>query len=182
MGISLETLALAKKYAREVAAADSERAIQEAIETAVRESNIYTDKAIGELTEFKITIVDSLPIENIKTHTIYFVPASPVEDDGYYEYMYIDGQWELIGNTRIDLSDYYTKREVEQYILDNKYVLPIASNSTLGGVKIDNSSILIDEEGVISVSTENTQTIASDVIERTFKSISEDEINNLFNN
>ena len=52
--------------------------------------------------------------------------------------MFIDGRWELIGNTRIDLSDYYTNQEVQQYVADNKYVLPIASNSTLGGVKIDN--------------------------------------------
>ena len=183
MGISLETLALAQKYADSVAAAGSAAAIQKAIETAVRQSKLYTDAVVDSLIQFQVTIVDTLPITNIDTHTIYFVPMSSSEkDDKYFEYMFINGKWELIGNTKIDLSDYYTKKEVEQYILDNKYVLPIASNSTLGGVKIDNSSILIDEEGVISVSTENTQTIASDVIERTFKSISEDEINNLFNN
>ena len=180
MGLSLETLALAKKYADSVAAAGSEAAIQQAIEVAVRESNIYTDKAIGELTQFQVTIVESLPIENIKTHTIYFVPATLNGDDGYYEYMYIDGKWELIGNTRIDLSDYYTKQEVEKYILDNKYVLPIASNSTLGGVKIDNTSIVIDENGVISTSVENTESVAQNVIDRNFESISEDEINKLF--
>lgn len=180
MGISLETLALAKKYADAVAAAGSEAAIQQAIEVAVRESNIYTDKAIGELTQFQVTIVESLPIENIKTHTIYFVPATLNGDDGYYEYMYIDGKWELIGNTRIDLSDYYTKQEVEKYILDNRYVLPIASNSTLGGVKIDNTSIVIDENGVISTSVENTESVAQNVIDRNFESISEDEINKLF--
>jgi hypothetical protein len=180
MGISLETLALAKKYADAVAAAGSESAIQKAIETAVRESTLYTDKAIGELAQFNITIVESLPIENIKTHTIYFVPATLNGDDGYYEYMYIDSKWELIGNTRIDLSDYYTKQEVEKYILDNKYVLPIASNSTLGGVKIDNTSIVIDENGVISTSVENTESIAQNVIDKNFESISKDEINKLF--
>ena len=181
MGISLETLALAKQYAKKIAAANAEVAIQQAIETAVRESNLYTDKVISELTQFNITIVDSLPIENIKTHTIYFLPISPLEeDDGYYEYMFIDGQWELIGNTRIDLSDYYTKKEVEQYILDNKYVLPIASSSTLGGVKIDNSSIIIDAEGTISVKTEFVEEISQDVVDENLISIDDDDIAKLF--
>lgn len=189
MGLSLETLALAKKYADAVAAAGSQEAIQKAIESAVSQSKIYTDKAIGELAQFNITIVDSLPAVDIKTHTIYFVPMSPSEfDNGYYEYMYINSKWELIGSTRIDLSDYYTKKEVEQYILDNKYVLPIASNSTLGGVKIDNSSIKIDENGVISVNFENTnsilaiQDLAQEVIDENFESIPNDDINNYFNN
>lgn len=180
MGISLETLALAKKYADKVAAADSDHAMQQAIETAVRESNIYTDKAIGELTKFNVTIVQSLPTENIKTHTIYFVPASPLDKDGYYEYMYINGKWELIGNTRIDLSNYYTKQEIEQYISDNKYVLPIASSSTLGGVKIDESSILIDENGMISVSAEYVEDISQDVVDENLVSIEVEDIANLF--
>jgi hypothetical protein len=47
--------------------------LQQAIEIAIAESKLYTDKAISELSQFNITIVNSLPIENIKTHTIYFV-------------------------------------------------------------------------------------------------------------
>lgn len=181
MGISLETLALAKKYTDAVSVAGSEAAMQKAIETAVKESKLYTDTVVSNLIQFQVTIVNSLPITNIDTHTIYFVPMSTSEkDDKYFEYMYIDGKWELIGNTQIDLSDYYTKKEVEQYILDNKYVLPIASNSTLGGVKIDNSSILIDTVGTISVSKDYTETTAQDVINKNFISIKDDEILKLF--
>ena len=181
MGISLETLALAKKYTDAVSVAGSEAAMQKAIETAVKESKLYTDTVVSNLIQFQVTIVNSLPITNIDTHTIYFVPMSTSEkDDGYFEYMYIDGKWELIGNTQIDLSDYYTKKEVEQYILDNKYVLPIASNSTLGGVKIDNSSILIDTVGTISVSKDYTETTAQNVIDKNFSSIKDDEISKLF--
>lgn len=181
MGISLETLALAKQYADAVAAAGSEEAIQKAIEQAVQQSKTYTDIAIGELTQFNITIVNSLPTTDIKTHTIYFLPISPLEEDnGYYEYMYIEGQWELIGSTRIDLSNYYTKKEVEQYILDNKYVLPIASHDTLGGVKIDNYTILINKEGVISVNDVVTNNTAQNVVNKNFTNISDSEINSLF--
>ena len=58
MGISLETLALARKYADAVAAAGSQEALNKAVETAVEQSKIYTDKAIGNLTQFQVQIVN----------------------------------------------------------------------------------------------------------------------------
>lgn len=62
-------------------------------------------------------IVDELPTENIDTHTIYLVKETAGEADDYYnEYIYINGEWELLGSTRIDLSDYYTKEQVDKII------------------------------------------------------------------
>lgn len=62
-------------------------------------------------------IVDELPTENIDPRTIYLVKENVGEADDYYnEYIYINGEWELLGSTRIDLSDYYTKEEVDKII------------------------------------------------------------------
>lgn len=62
-------------------------------------------------------IVDELPTENIDTHTIYLVKETVGEADDYYnEYIYVNGEWELLGSTRIDLSDYYTKEQVDKII------------------------------------------------------------------
>ena len=62
-------------------------------------------------------IVDELPTENIDTHTIYLVKETVGESDDYYnEYIYINGEWELLGSTRIDLSNYYTKEQVDKII------------------------------------------------------------------
>lgn len=62
-------------------------------------------------------IVDKLPTENIDTHTIYLVKETVGEADDYYnEYIYVNGEWELLGSTRIDLSDYYTKEQVNKII------------------------------------------------------------------
>ena len=72
MGISLETLALARKYADSVAAAGSQQALEQAVQEAVSQSKIYTDKAIGELTQFQVQIVEQLPANPI-THVIYFI-------------------------------------------------------------------------------------------------------------
>jgi DNA repair exonuclease SbcCD ATPase subunit len=48
--------------------------------------------------------------------TIYFLQIDPEQDDLYEEYIYLDGQWEKIGNTRIDLSDYVTKAMLQSEV------------------------------------------------------------------
>lgn len=56
--------------------------------------------------EIKIEVVDELPEEGVEG-TIYLVPAENPDLDNYYEeYLYIDGAFELIGTTQIDLSGY----------------------------------------------------------------------------
>lgn len=75
-----------------------------------------TDEIVNELGERivaaetgKITklVVDSLPTDNILTDVIYLVPRSEAEEDNvYYEYMYINDSFELLGSTEVDLSGY----------------------------------------------------------------------------
>lgn len=62
----------------------------------------------------KRVIVQQLPTEEISTTTIYMVPKSVVKpQQGYNEYMYINNQWEKIGDTEVDLTDYAQKTWVE---------------------------------------------------------------------
>lgn len=62
-------------------------------------------------------VVDELPTENISTSTIYLISAGLVgEDNNYDEYIYVNGNWELIGSTSIDLSDYVTKIYFDQTV------------------------------------------------------------------
>lgn len=64
-------------------------------------------------------IVDSLPTENISTSTIYLVPSTKPEAENVYdEYIYVNGNWEHIGSTSIDLSDYVTKTYFNQNVGD----------------------------------------------------------------
>ena len=76
----------------------------------------YAKSLFDQLTSFEIVKCTQLPTENIKTMTIYFLQIDPEQDDLYEEYMYIDGQWEKIGNTRIDLSDYVTKAMLQSEV------------------------------------------------------------------
>ena len=86
----------------------------------------YVDNAIRSalqnINSFKIELVDTLPTSDINTHTIYMVPSDKTEDNNTRdEYIYINNAWEMIGTTKIDLSNYYTKPEVDEKV-DNLYL------------------------------------------------------------
>ena len=64
-------------------------------------------------------VVNALPTENISTSTIYLVPSTtPGEENIYDEYIYVNGNWEHIGSTSVDLSDYVTKTYFNQNVGD----------------------------------------------------------------
>lgn len=79
------------------------------------QNNYYKKSEVNDLianvNQFKVEFVTSLP-EVGNELTIYFKSVEG-QADGYDEYMYINGQWELIGSTRIDLSPYYTSAQVD---------------------------------------------------------------------
>lgn len=81
----------------------------------------YTNQQIALQTHLSFKIVaTNLPTENISTSTIYLKPISGGTSPGAYEeYIYINGAWEMIGTTKTDLTDYYTKEEVNT-LLNNK--------------------------------------------------------------
>ena len=69
-----------------------------------------------------IQIVDVLPETNIDTNSIYLVPKSgAILNDYYYEYIYVNDKWEFIGNTQINLDNYYTKAETNDLISNSNF-------------------------------------------------------------
>lgn len=63
----------------------------------------------GDAGAIKFEIVQQLPTQDIKEDTIYLVPITPdISGNNYEEYIYINGQWELLGKigVQIDLTDY----------------------------------------------------------------------------
>lgn len=80
-------------------------------------SSYYTktqiDNLLSVIPRFGIEVVEELPTEDISETTIYMVPSSnPETENAYDEFIYVDNAWEQIGTTAIDMSNYYTKDEV----------------------------------------------------------------------
>ena len=71
---------------------------------------------IGSLTHINIEVVSSID-DVTEPNVIYLVPVSGGESDDYYnEYILVNGNPELIGNTRVDLSNYYTRKQTDDLL------------------------------------------------------------------
>ena len=69
----------------------------------------------------KIVIVEELP-ETGDPNILYLLAMEDPEENNYYdEYLWLDDQWELIGSTQIDLSDYCTL-STDQTITGSKLI------------------------------------------------------------
>ena len=79
-----------------------------------KKSETFTKQEVNNLisaiTTMDIQVVQTLPVQDISTTTIYLVPKTTTEqNDAYDEYIYVSNAWEHIGSTDIDLSGYQTK-------------------------------------------------------------------------
>lgn len=85
-------------------------------------------QSIGAINQ-KYKIVQTLPDTDISTTAIYLVPKSTAQTDNTYdEYINLTGTslgWEKIGDTEIDLSDYYTESEVDALLAEKADVSDI---------------------------------------------------------
>lgn len=64
-------------------------------------------------------VVAELPtVEDAIENTIYLVPNGGTDNNVKDEYLFIDGAFELLGSTEIDMSDYYSKTELDAELTD----------------------------------------------------------------
>lgn len=66
---------------------------------------------ISNLANLRIEVVNELPSTG-ETNVIYLVKKAGTNPDVHDEYVYVEENWEKIGNTEVDLSNYYTKDQV----------------------------------------------------------------------
>lgn len=84
-------------------------AIISKIQTIVSEITTITSSRLER------SVVQSLPTTDISDHTIYLVPKTNTGTRNIYdEYMYINGAWEKIGDTEVDLTNYVQKPSTTQ--------------------------------------------------------------------
>lgn len=105
--------------------------------------------AIGDIVSFGVELVDELPTENISTSTVYMVPSTKTEEQNVKdEYLYTGTDWELIGTTKVDLSNYYNKQEVDELVDEAKN-------------NIDAATVYVDEQIANTRTYVDEQTIAT---------------------
>ncbi len=83
-----------------------------------KKSQTYSQNEINNLlnaiTTLDIQVVTELPTENISSTTIYLKGSETTGANDYEEWIYANNDWELIGTTAVDLSNYYNKTETDE--------------------------------------------------------------------
>lgn len=136
---------------------------------------------IGTASSFNAEIVDQLPTTNISTSTFYLIKNSTSADDNTYsEYLYVNGKWELLGNTQVqayddselrelinglsttkanktDLANYYTKDQTYNITEVDAKVINLVSTSYL---KSELNPIKTD----VNTNKTNIATLQTDIV------------------
>ena len=102
-------------------------------------------------------IVDELPTSG-QSNTIYLVPKS--EGIGYDEYIYVNGEWELIGDTDIELDRYVDKETFSGYTADTLVLI-----NTVSGSVITESERAISAETALQTAIDNEASARTDADE-----------------
>lgn len=127
-------------------------------DTPQKGTDYFTEEEIQEIksnildqvNQFSVLVVEELPTENIDDHTIYFIPKATAEqNDVYDEYIYVNNAWEIIGNTAVDLTDYYTKTEVNNLLDDVGDTLPIGTIVEYEGDTVPDGYEEVEDEGEV---------------------------------
>lgn len=85
---------------------------------------------------FSFEIVTTLPTTDIKSSTIYLKGEETSGNNDYEEWIYVNDNWEKIGNTNIDLSAYATKdyvantkpTKLSQLTNDSEFITNVAND------------------------------------------------------
>ena len=72
----------------------------------------FVTNAIAGISGFHAEIVSELPASGQSNILYLLAKSSAASGDSYDEYLYINGAWELIGSTDIDLSGYVQASEM----------------------------------------------------------------------
>ena len=82
-------------------------------------SQTYTkdevNNLVNSISSLTLDIVSELPTQDISTTTIYLLPVTGATNV-YMQYAYINNEWAQLGTTQVDLTNYYTKAQIDTYL------------------------------------------------------------------
>lgn len=78
----------------------------------------YVDESLKDRGSIEFKVVDNLPTTDIVKSAFYLLKTDQAEV--YEQYIYADTGWVFLGETSIDLSNYYTKDQIDEIVNDLK--------------------------------------------------------------
>lgn len=119
---------------------------------STEEINTAISTAVGNADHLKREIVTALPdVSAADEHTIYMIKDSSLTSgDVYKEYMLINGAFEQIGDSTVDLTDYYTKEQTNAEIkkVDDKFAGYNTKEEVAAAIKVETDRAVAAEGGL----------------------------------
>lgn len=140
-------------------ATDNQEAIDEINDNTdgiLAQAKEYTNEIVSAQTHLSFKIVTALPTTDISSSTIYLLPVNGDNDNVYEEYIRIEDKWESIGTTQTDLSNYYTKAQIDNKITTINNTLATKVDK-VDGMGLSQNSYTTDEKTKLA----NIQTITT---------------------
>ena len=127
--------------------AERERATarEDELRYALTHESAYLKSLIAALDAVRFEVVSELPVEG-EGNVIYLVPNGGTGTNIKDEYLWVDGNWEKIGTTDVDLSEYLKAKDAVTSVNGMKGDLSLAA------VDVGALPSTVDEQGVHSVS------------------------------
>lgn len=91
------------------------------------------DEIIHNITGLRFELVQSLPASG-ENGIIYLVPSATTETQNIYdEFIWVNNDFEQIGTTAVDLTNYYTKSETDTLLNNKQGILTAGNNISITG-------------------------------------------------
>lgn len=131
-------------------------------------SQAEVNTLLANLNKLTSQIVTALPSENIDSSVIYLIEVEG-QSNVYMQYMYINDTFASLGTTAIDLSNVYTKSEINTKLVEKADKTEIPTVPT-------NVSSLINDAGYLTEYTETDPTVPAWAKEKTKPSYTAAEV------
>lgn len=135
-------------------------------------SETYTKSEVQQLlstiSSLKLEVVTNLPTTNISSNTIYLKPLDSAKENNIYEeYIYINGKWETIGTTAVDLTNYALKKDIPTKIseLEQDVELGVSEEDVMDSIEKNaeqTSTLDVEETTEIPIGKSETFDATSD--------------------
>lgn len=112
----------------------------------------YVDNAVNMI---KSIIVNELPETGVE-NTIYFVPNTKEDDSNdFNEWLWVNGEWEIIGGTSIDLTPFLTKEDASNtYTTKQENDNKVSKTTTINNKPLSSNITLTAEDvGALPIDT-----------------------------